>query len=195
METDVFEIFEYTIEKLDGQTRALQAEYREHMQCRVGCSACCQDGFRIRYVEALHLLKGFIQASPETAQAILENLTNPTEENRQKCPMLVNGACGVYANRPSLCRAYGLMLQLKENISTCKLNFTELPEKQAMKVLDIAPYYVLLDDLSDRIWDQSPRAEVSTDAEAPNLSIRQFFEKFLGIQPESQPETTPAATA
>lgn len=189
MEIDAFALYQYALDKLDAQTHALQAEYRDHLQCRKGCSGCCMDGFRIRYVEALYLLKGFVQAEPQTAQAILNNLNQSGPQQQGKCPLLIDGACALYNHRPSLCRAYGLMLQLKDNVSTCTLNFTRLPQGQAVKVLDIVPYYVLLDDLSERLWQQAPRPEVAEgDADRPpNRSIRSFFERFLQIRPRLTP--------
>ncbi len=181
MEADVFELVGETLRKLDSQVHALQQEQQQYLQCRKGCSGCCMDGFKIRYVEAMNLLRGFIAAPPEIAQAVIENLQTPSEESRRQCPLLVNGACALYAHRPALCRAYGLMIQLKENYSTCPLNFKDLANGTPVKVFDLAPYYILLDDLSERLWQAAPNTRLSHDAEPPNWSIRQFFEAFLSI--------------
>ncbi len=153
---------------LQRQTEQLQAQYADQMQCRRGCAGCCRDGFTIREIEALYLLEGFNALPEETQQLICQNLESPSE----KCPLLVDEACSLYRNRPVLCRAYGLMIQLKETISTCPLNFTD-HQAQKLSVLDIAPYYELLDELSERLPSQSKPAA--------KASIRDMLRRHLSI--------------
>jgi Fe-S-cluster containining protein len=179
MNTDLFELYEHTLNSLDGQVETLQDEYSPMMQCRIGCTGCCIDGFKIRLVEALYLLKGFASVSPQVAEDILKRLHDSTDENTGKCPLLINGACSLYEQRPALCRAFGLIVKLDDTMGTCELNFNNPPKGIRLKALDLKPYYDLLDELSERLWEASPMPGLSTEASPPHCSIRTFFEKFL----------------
>jgi Fe-S-cluster containining protein len=184
---DVFEIYEQALETLEKQVQPLVAEYREQMQCRKGCSSCCRDGFTIRTVEAMYLFKGLMESSPETLMTAVSQLSNPAkqEDGHNCCPLLIEGACSVYAHRPVLCRAYGLIVKLRHKIATCPLNFEDALQGQ-IKVFDLVPYYDLLDELSNRMWQEMPELRFNDDAESPHLSISKFLKVFL-----SQENVTP----
>ena len=158
---------------LDEKVSAFYQKYGEHMQCKRGCSACCENAlFRIRLVEAQAIWEAYQNAPIGTQTAILNNIAAPKEGHENDCPILIDGACSLYQARPALCRAYGSLIRLNGDISTCKLNFNEAPKKAALEVLEIEPFYDLLDELSQRIWAASPSAGQSS---APLFSIREFF--------------------
>lgn len=179
---DLFDIYAETIRVLEEKTQALVTEYQPYMQCRKGCSGCCVDGFKIRYVEAVDLLKGFAELPTETAAQVLKQIHDPTAEEKVRCPFLVDGGCSVYATRPSLCRAFGLIVQLKDKLGSCELNFQDFPDDVSMKALDLKPYYEVLDDLSERLWAGHPLDESS---EVPRLSIRNYLLRLLTPQAEA----------
>ncbi|MBY0402404.1 MAG: hypothetical protein K2X66_00760, partial [Cyanobacteria bacterium] len=85
-ELPLFEFYHQTIQQLDQTVSELQQEFSAFMQCKKGCSGCCIDGFRIRYIEAVHILNGFATMSPEDAKLILDRLfpeNLQSEENKE----------------------------------------------------------------------------------------------------------------
>jgi Fe-S-cluster containining protein len=177
---DLMDTYTQVLNTLDQTTQPLVEQYREHMQCRQGCSGCCVDGFKVRYIEALSILNAFATMPPHTANQVLQQLSSPPTQGLAKCPLLVDGACAVYENRPALCRAFGLVVQLQETLGSCHLNFQEFPADQPLYTLDLKPYYEVLDDLSQHAWEQAP-AWTTTDEDntPPALSLRDYLRQFL----------------
>ncbi len=182
----LFSLYYQILETLQRQSGEIFEEFSDQIQCKKGCSGCCINGFRIRYMEGLTLLQGFTEASPETASKIMDNLNDP---KALACPVLINGACSLYEHRPALCRAYGIILQLDDTLATCNLNFQDPPlPNRPLKQMDIVPYYEVIDDLSQKIWDVHPLPTLSKEKEAPLFDIQQLFKAFIKAQSEeSQP--------
>ena len=68
------------------------------MSCHRGCSACCVDGLSVSLVEAEPIRR--VHA---------ELLKHGRPHARGACAFLdEDGACRVYAERPNVCRSYGL---------------------------------------------------------------------------------------
>ncbi len=174
---NLLDTYQAVMADLESQIQPLQAEFSGQMQCQKGCSACCVDGFKIRYIEAVNLLQGFATASPDLAHAILNNL----KKTSASCPLLVDGSCALYQHRPALCRAFGLIIKLKNETATCNLNFQNPPPEMDLKQLDIEPFYNAFDTLSVELWQQTKKPDAPDDV--PLLSIREFLglslENFL----------------
>jgi Fe-S-cluster containining protein len=169
-----------TLSLLDELAEPLQAEYRPWMACQKGCSGCCMDGFKIRYAEALLLFQGFLTLPPEE-QALVLNQVNASSESRQgKCPLLVDGACSLYAWRPALCRAYGLLVKLNDNISSCSLNFQDIPREVGLKTFDIGLFYDTLHELSVYLW----QVDHGPGQDPPFQTITQFFQDMSNPAPQ-----------
>lgn len=191
MSEHVFQVYQELLKTLNRQVGELFDEYREQVSCRKGCSSCCINGFKIRYIEGLNLIQGFVQAPAQVQEQILDNLA---DKNQASCPVLVDGACALYENRPSLCRAYGLILQVDDKIATCKLNFNDPPEAMPLKTLDMRPYYDLLDELSQDAWRVMPLETLANTPDAPRDSIRAFFEAFVRLHQASVNDTVQRAS-
>lgn len=63
------------------------------VQCRRGCAFCCYVDVVVTPIEAIRLARSGPKRSPAPAG------------RRSPCPLLVDGACSVYATRPLACRA------------------------------------------------------------------------------------------
>jgi Fe-S-cluster containining protein len=195
--TTLFDTYADVMTTLDQTTAELATEYQAQMQCRAGCFGCCIDGFRIRYIEAVEILKGFAQLPPEQAAQVIAQLQGPSTG---RCPMLVEGQCSVYANRPALCRAFGLIVQVQDSYGSCSLNFQEVESLSSLKALNLSPYYEVIEELSQRLWEAQPLPNLpatvdgSTEpGKAPRLSIRRYLSSLLSLQAQAEP--CPAGSA
>ncbi|MGE0201681.1 MAG: YkgJ family cysteine cluster protein [Candidatus Melainabacteria bacterium] len=109
-------------DRIDALTREAWELYKGQMACKKGCSACCRGDFNITVLEGW-TLKAAVDTLPEaTRTRIAENLKNLSPE---RCPLLLDDACSVYAERPVLCRVFGFPVSSGQAIATCELNFTE----------------------------------------------------------------------
>lgn len=116
------------------------ARYRDHIQCRPGCSDCCHQTFRISALEGELLREGLREAPPAMAEAIRDRARGYLPDQRMPCPVLSpDGRCRLYAHRPRICRKYGIPLWHPERpheVRTCPLNFQNVPDIDAALILD-----------------------------------------------------------
>jgi Fe-S-cluster containining protein len=177
MDDDLLPMYRQVIAALDANVAGLHEEFRHHMQCRNGCSSCCENArFKIRYIEAVTLLMGFSFLPDVQKQRILDQLQSPEARAKNDCPLLLDGSCSLYEYRPSLCRAYGVIVQIGEQVASCPLNFQERIPGESLKKLNLLPYYELLDELSRKLWAQStPDPETAP----PYQTIREFLTQAL----------------
>jgi Fe-S-cluster containining protein len=165
---------------LDKQVAQLQKEFKHHLNCKQGCSSCCENvQFKISYIEALMLVQGFNSLPQNTKKQVLSNV----ESKSPHCPFLVEGSCSAYESRPALCRGYGLLLQVGSDVGTCSLNFNEaLKPGESLKKLDMQPYYTVLEELSEPLWQsriaKAKAASIALDP-SPRQSIRSFMDLLL----------------
>lgn len=156
---------------LDSQVAVLSEHYRAYMRCEAGCSSCCLDGFRIRLSEVLLLWEGLCQLPPADFADILQKIQSMSAEPQQPmapCPLLDEaGRCRVYAHRPALCRAFGVLVEMDGNIATCHLNFTEddrkVMPKEQLSTLQLTPFYEILDELSTLYAKALPNHDSNID--------------------------------
>ena len=98
---------------------SMHSLYAEDMRCRRGCSACCK-------LHSVCALEAFVIARNKAAQKSKKPLRKK-RELRQKCAMLKNKGCIVYAARPVICRTHGLAISIDKRKTvrpTCALNFS-----------------------------------------------------------------------
>jgi Fe-S-cluster containining protein len=107
------------IDKMCGK---LWNELDNHMQCKAGCSSCCQ-AFKILPVEFEYIKRNISVSELETNQST----------DTKSCKFLVNKRCSIYENRPIICRTHGFpLVRLNEEVeeyevSFCELNFKKFP--------------------------------------------------------------------
>ncbi len=115
---------------IDGIVAPIADRYREHIQCRAGCSECCQQSFRVTALEGEVLRAGLEQLAPELRAQILERARRYEPDTRTPCPALSDeGRCTLYEHRPRICRKYGIPLWHPDDphtLKTCRLNFRTL---------------------------------------------------------------------
>ena len=119
------------IEKIDLRSAEVHRQWRRHMACRKGCDGCCRH-IAVFPVEAAYLAKAVACLPAAEATAVRIRARNTPADG--PCPLLIDGACQVYAARPLICRTQGLPLLIRREtdvqIDFCPLNFqgiTRLP--------------------------------------------------------------------
>lgn len=126
-------------ENVDGFFVRTQERYGSRMQCRAGCSACCQVDLSVFPIEAEAIRKWFSEL-PAAEQERLREIwrapnaapgPNAAGEEHPPCAFLHNGQCTIYPARPIICRSQGLPLmfkvvskaETKVSVDACPLNF------------------------------------------------------------------------
>lgn len=81
--------------------------HREHINCSVGCSSCCETGdYPISQLELEYLMQGFAELTDENKIKVQNNIKNIIKGGA--CPFLIDKKCSVYQFRPIICRVHGL---------------------------------------------------------------------------------------
>ena len=100
---------------LDKKLSSYFARYRDYVQCKKGCSSCCENGdYPLSQLELELLMQGYIALSDNTKKQVQENIKNIKKGG--VCPFLVNSNCSIYKYRPIVCRVHGLAYLTKNNI-------------------------------------------------------------------------------
>lgn len=91
-------------------------------QCAAGCDHCCHLWVRCSVPEALRVWVAVCSMPPSQIMYLKERVDSYATEFRAKpvadfpiitCPLLIDGVCSVYANRPLACR--GTLSSAREN--------------------------------------------------------------------------------
>lgn len=106
-------------ERVDHHSARVISAYAQHFACRRGCTGCCQTERTVSDVEYEALRRALAQLPEEESTQLAANRAE------SPCPLLLDGACAVYAERPMICRSHGLPLVMEEQLDVCPLNFTD----------------------------------------------------------------------
>lgn len=123
---------------IDRDVAPVMQRYREHIQCRRGCSRCCAQTFSVSALEGDYLRHGLARLPAEARDDILARAR--TYRPGDPCPVLASdGACRLYAHRPRICRKYGIPLwhpDRPDEVRTCELNFRDVVDIDADLILE-----------------------------------------------------------
>ena len=129
--------------RVDAHFDAAVARTPTAFACRAGCDACCHQRFGVFAVEADRLrgaLARLSRESPELRSRIRGQARDQAEGAADRCPLLVDGRCAVYDERPLICRSHGLPIAVADpapRVDHCPLNFTDT-QPPAASVLRLA---------------------------------------------------------
>lgn len=91
---------------------ALARQEGAKIECGAGCNACCHQSVEVSIPEAILVSLQVADPADPRRAAISEAVTAESTlsradrlRTRRACPLLVDGNCSVYENRPLLCRA------------------------------------------------------------------------------------------
>lgn len=118
--------------KVDHHSDAVLSALPEHFACKLGCTGCCQTERTVSDVEWGALEQAVAELAPETLAALQTQETDA-------CPLLLDGGCAVYDERPLICRSHGLPIVMDGARDVCPLNFEgqdldALPDAQVLSV-------------------------------------------------------------
>lgn len=122
---------------LDTMHKLCQAKLEVAVACRKGCNYCCYHPVDVTFPEALVIVRTLQQRSPEEVEPVKQRCrdyiarSNPglmILDDVQPCPLLVEGLCSVYEQRPLACRGF-----FSESVEPCRRGMTE-PKTTTMTV-------------------------------------------------------------
>ncbi len=138
--SEAFSRLRVHLKLIDDGVAPVVARYREHIQCRSGCSDCCHQTFAVSELEGALLREGLAAAAPAVRDDIVRRAAVWSPDARQPCPALsTDGACRLYEHRPRICRKYGIPLwhpDRPDEVRTCELNFRGVADIDPELVLD-----------------------------------------------------------
>jgi len=134
-------------------------DQKEFLKCKAGCDICCKSSYYpVSELEYEYVRMGLNNNfTAEEREKINQDAINIIKHRRQfsktnpnimeysyECPLLVNGACGVYSSRALLCRSHGLIYkdvenENKHNAPHCMklgLNYSEVYDPETNKFSD-----------------------------------------------------------
>ncbi|MEA9355681.1 YkgJ family cysteine cluster protein [Bacteriovorax sp. PP10] len=110
-------------ENASGFFDKISEKHSDKMQCKKGCSKCCQTDISVFEIESDRIEDWFAAQEPVEQQRLLDLWQTPNQETY--CTFLYNDQCTIYEARPLICRTQGLPLYVaSENVlDYCPLNF------------------------------------------------------------------------
>jgi len=109
---------------LDAEISRLWEIHAATLSCGPGCASCCLS-FSVLPLEAAILREALASLPPAGKTRLEHNLATGDE----RCPLLIDELCSIYATRPVICRTQGLPLAYVDEereaieVSACPLNF------------------------------------------------------------------------
>lgn len=112
-------------ENASGFFDKIHEKHKTQMECKKGCSKCCQTDISVFDIEAERIREWFSQLESAEGERLKELWKTPHQEGY--CAFLYQDQCTVYEARPLICRTQGLPLYVaSENVlDYCPLNFKE----------------------------------------------------------------------
>lgn len=124
--------------RVDAHFAAAVARTPAAFSCAAGCAACCHARFSVFAVEAAPIrdaLARLAVADPLLRARVRHQADDPAHAER--CALLVDDRCAVYAERPLICRSHGLPVLADDRVDHCPLNFTaDVPPPASVLRLD-----------------------------------------------------------
>lgn len=114
------------IDSLDAEIDRIGELHGALLSCGPGCPACCLV-FSVLPIEAA-CMRAAIGALPSVSR---DRLKKNLPGDNERCPLLIDDLCSIYASRPVICRTQGLPLAYVDEerqaieVSACRLNFPD----------------------------------------------------------------------
>lgn len=127
------------VTRVDALCWGIQEALSDRITCREGCSGCCT-AITIFPVEAA-ALQAALQALPDEEQAAIRRHV-AAQAAGERCPLLKDQRCLLYAARPIICRTHGLPIIYSEEgqrkADCCPLNLNDgQPPVSGSAIIDL----------------------------------------------------------
>jgi len=114
------------VSRVDALCRGIQGMLSGQITCSEGCSSCCTE-ITLFPVEAA-ALNAALEALPGARRAAIRRHV-AAQAGGERCPLLEDHHCLLYAARPIICRTHGLPIIYTEGserkVDCCPLNLSE----------------------------------------------------------------------
>ena len=81
--------------------------HKEHINCSLGCSSCCEIGdYPLSEIELEYMMQGYSRLNDKEKIIVQNNIKNIKRGGA--CPFLIDKKCSIYPYRPIICRVHGL---------------------------------------------------------------------------------------
>lgn len=126
MENPLYNYFQM-VARVDALCRGIQDLLSGQITCSEGCSSCCTS-ITLFPVEAA-ALHAALDALPDARRAAAIRRHAAAHAAGERCPLLEEHRCLLYAARPIICRTHGLPIIYTEGgerkVDCCPLNLSE----------------------------------------------------------------------
>lgn len=100
---------------LDKRLHQYFEHHKEHINCCLGCSSCCEAGdYPLSQLELEYLMQGYAKLSDKDKITVQNNIKNIVKGGA--CPFLIDKKCSVYPFRPIVCRVHGLAYICRDEV-------------------------------------------------------------------------------
>lgn len=149
--SDIFRNYELLEAQASAVFDRVAGQYPDCVACHAGCDDCCHAVFDLSLVEAMHLNKKFLEKFPhglkrsqimdrasvidrklalakrdlyqaEKGGESAADIMRRASAMRSPCPLLEDGKCLMYDERPITCRLYGIPLAIGGKAHVCGLS-------------------------------------------------------------------------
>lgn len=135
---DVLDNYRQLVARVDALCRGIEGGLQEHITCSEGCSSCCT-AITLFPVEAAALRAALDSLPAKKAESILRHVAAHSQDER--CPLLAQHRCLLYAARPIICRTHGLPILYTENaeqhVDCCPLNLEQCESLPGTLVIEL----------------------------------------------------------
>lgn len=165
--------------RADDAFAQVASSHPSEMACGSGCNDCCHAVFDLSPIETLAIVRGFLKldrkvrreaarrgnkarkafdrVAAEALGASGEDRLAVLSKARIACPLLQDGHCLLYEQRPLTCRLYGIPVAIEGQPRICGL--TRFKEGQTYPTVDLGIVLAELEALSRRACELWPELE------------------------------------
>ena len=170
---DLLDNYNQLVTRVDALCHGIAADLGRQITCAAGCSSCCI-AITLFPVEAAAMRKELAALPAQQADKIRQHVSQHLDTER--CPLLHNHRCLLYAARPIICRTHGLPIIYTEHgqrqSDCCPRNLSEAKTVPGSSVVNLDTLNTLLVAVNSIYLSQSGS---NACAEAERLTISEII--------------------